>query len=94
MSKACNSPDWELYLEILKGYGLRPKLRRLIQPLWGEQVVLPKAGRCYGRLFKTGRGVNQGDPVSPTVFKIMVDKVVRAVLLELLVPQEAHHRLG
>ena len=38
--------------------------------------------------------MTQGDPISPTIFNIMVDAVVRAVLLELIGPQEAHHRLS
>ena len=45
-------------------------------------MVVPKAGRFYGRTFRTERGVTQGDPVSPTIFNILVDAVVRAVLME------------
>ena len=54
---------------------------------------MPKAGRLYGHNFRTERGVNQVDPVSPTVFNIVVDAVVRAVLIKVCVPQEAHHGL-
>ena len=36
-------------------------------------------------------GVTQGEPVSPTIFNIVVDAVVREVLLEICGPQEAHH---
>ena len=32
---------------------------------------------CYGRLFKAERGVTQGGPVSPTIFNLMVDAIVR-----------------
>ena len=38
--------------------------------------------------------MTQGDPVSPTVFKIVLDTVVRVVLLEVCRPQEAQHMLG
>ena len=38
--------------------------------------------------------MTQGDPVSPTVFNILVDTVVRVVLLEVLRPQEVQHMLG
>ena len=41
--------------------------------------------------FNTERGVTQGYPVSPTIFNIVVDAVVRAVLLEVCRPQESHH---
>ena len=47
---------------ILRGYGLGPKLQRLIHRFWDEQVVVPKVGRLYGRPFRMERGVNQGDP--------------------------------
>ena len=36
----------------------------------------------------------QGDPVSPTIFNILVDAVVRAALLDVYEPQEAKHGFG
>ena len=38
-----------------------------------------------------GQGAAQGDPASPIIFNIVVDVVVRAVLEELCILQEAHH---
>ena len=43
--------------------------------------ITPKAGRYYGRTFRTEIGVTQEDPVSPTFFNIVVDTVLRAVLM-------------
>ena len=40
------------------------------------------------------RGVKQVDPVSPTIFNITVDAVVRVVLLEVCGPHVAQHGLG
>ena len=40
-----------------------------------------------------GRGVTQGGSLSPTLFKIVVNAVVRLVMLEILGPQESHHWL-
>ena len=57
-------------------------------------MVVTKVGRCYGRTFKPGRVLNQGEPVSTIVFNIMLDAVVRVVLLEVCGPQEYHHELG
>ena len=37
------------------------------------------------------RGVTQGKPVSPTIFNIVLDAVVQAVLLEVCGPQEVYH---
>ena len=78
-------------IDILRGYDLGLDLHRLLQWYWDEQVVVPKAGKLFGRTFGTEIGVTQGDPVSPTIFNIVVEAVVRAVLLEVCGTQEAHH---
>ena len=54
-------------------------------------MMVTKAGKYYGRPFSTVRGVTQGDPVSPTLFNIIVDALFRATLQEICVPQEAQH---
>ena len=38
---------------------------------------MARAGGYYGKGFKGGRGVTQGDPLSPTIFNVVVDAVVR-----------------
>ena len=53
--------------------------------------MVPKVGNVFGRPFNMEIGVTQGEPVSPTIFNIVVDAVVREVLLEICGPQEAHH---
>ena len=39
--------------------------------------MVVRAGGYYGTGFKRGRGVTQGDPLSPTIFNVVVDVVVR-----------------
>ena len=39
--------------------------------------MVAKAGRYYGAAFKGSQGVTQGDPLSPTIFNVVVDLVVR-----------------
>ena len=56
--------------------------------------MVPKAVKLYERPFSTGRGVTHGDLVSPTIFNIVVDVVIRADLLEVCGPQEAQHGFG
>ena len=67
-------------MEILHGYGLGPKIHRLLQWYWDGQRVVPKSGKYYGRPFSTGRGLTQRYLVSPAIFNIVVDAVVRAAL--------------
>ena len=73
--------EWTRYMEVLKGYGLGSKLKRLLQQFWEDQVVVPKAGWYYGRPLKMGGGVTQGYTLTPTLFNIVFGAVVRALLL-------------
>ena len=82
VQKSYYSLDIGRCMDILRGHGLIPKLQRLLQCFWDEQAVVTKAGKFSGRLFGSERGVTQGEPVSPTIFNIVVDEVVSAVMLE------------
>ena len=52
--------------------------------------MVARAGRYYGKGFKGERGVTQGDPLSPTIFNVVVDAVVRHWLQ--LATREAERR--
>ena len=39
--------------------------------------MVERAGVYYGTGFKGARGVTQGDPLSPTIFNVVLDAVVR-----------------
>ena len=39
--------------------------------------MVARAGGYYGEAFKGYRGVTQGDPLSPTIFNVVVYAVVR-----------------
>ena len=58
-----------------------PKAWRLIKTFWDNGVLVCKAAGWYGLPFKAGRsitcGVTQGGPVSPTIFNLMVDAIIR-----------------
>ena len=81
-------------MEILREYGLGPRLQILLQRYWDGQRVVTKAGKYYGRPFSTGRGVTQGDLFYPALFNIIVDAVVRATLQEICVTQDSQHGFG
>ena len=52
-----------------EGIWPRPNLQNILQRFWYEQVVVPKAGRFYGWLFRIKGGVNQGYPFPPNYFQ-------------------------
>ena len=57
-------------------------------------MIVPEVGKYLGTSFGTGKGVNQGEPVSPMIFNILVDAVVRSVLEKVCRPQEEQHDMG
>ena len=74
---AYNALDRSRCLEILEGYGVGPSAKRLLTTYWRCLTMVAMAGRYYGEAFKGARGVTQGDPLSPTIFNVVVDAVVR-----------------
>ena len=38
-------------LEILEGYGVRPRARRLLRTYWGQMTMVAQAGGYYGTAF-------------------------------------------
>ena len=50
MRKDYDSLDRGIIIEILRGYGLGPKLQRLLQRYWDEKKVVPKLGKFLGVL--------------------------------------------
>ena len=40
-------------------------------------MIVARVGGYYGAAFKGAWGVKQGDPLSPTIFNVVMDAVVR-----------------
>ena len=77
LTKAYDALDRSRSLEILKVYGVGERVRRMLREYWEQKTMVARAGSYYGKGFKGGRGVTQGDPLSPTIFNVVVDAVVR-----------------
>ena len=77
LRKAYDAMDRGRCLEILKAYGVGPKMLRLIGFFWDHAVLVCRAGGCYGEPFRDRRGVTQGSPFSPRIFNTIVDDIVR-----------------
>ena len=76
LTKAYDALDRSRCLEILEGYGVGPRARRLLKTYWHRLTMVARAGEYYGEAFKGERGVTQSDPLSPTIFNMVVDAVV------------------
>ena len=76
LRKAYDALDRSRCLEILEGYCVIPKSRRLLTNYWRRLTMVARAGGYYGTSFEGERGVMQGDLLSPTIFNVVVDAVV------------------
>ena len=54
-----------------------PRMLQLLPTYWGRLHMVEKQGVYYGPPFKGYRMVTQGDPLSPTIFDMVVDAVIR-----------------
>ena len=71
-------------VRILRDHCVGEKALRLITTFWKEAVLVCQAGSNYGRAFKGLCGTTQGIPLSPWMFGIMVDAVVREWLWQII----------
>ncbi len=69
--------DRERCLLILEGYGVGPRMIRLIQNFWRNAVLVCRALGNYGSPFYAGCGMTQGRPLSAKLFNTLVDAVTR-----------------
>ena len=56
--------------------------------------MVARAGRCYGTAFWGERWVMQGNSLSPTIFNVVVDAVVRHWATGVITDSEARGELG
>ena len=77
LTKAYDASDRSRSMDILKGYGVGERVRRLLRECWNKTTMVAREGGYYGTGFKGGRGVTQGNPLSPTIFNVVVYAVVR-----------------
>ena len=66
--------------EALKKYGVQGRLLRAIQGLYQDSEAAVKVGEETTDWFKVQRGVRQGCPMSPWLFNIYLDMVVKEAL--------------
>ena len=73
LTKVYDALDRSRFLEILEGYGVTPSARRLLPTYWRRLTMVARAGGYYRESFKGVRVVTQGDPLSATIFNVVVE---------------------
>lgn len=76
-SNAYSTMSRERLLEVLKRYGVGDRALRLLCQFWKQEKIVARQAGMYGKPFRAGCGVTQGDPLSPTIFNIVIDAIVR-----------------
>ena len=64
-------------MQLLTDYGVGPNIIRLLRTFWNNLQVVARQSGYYSSPFRICRGVTQGDVISPTIFNIVVDAIVR-----------------
>ncbi len=77
LKKAYDTLNRERTIIILGKYGVGKNITSFITRIWEGDTIVPKQSGFYGKPFKATRGVRQGDIMSPTIFNIIVDAVIR-----------------
>jgi hypothetical protein len=77
LHKAYDSLDRGRTIEILRWYGVGPRIIQLLRTFWTSQHSAVRQGGYHSGTFQVERGVTQSDIPSPTIFNIVVDAIVR-----------------
>jgi hypothetical protein len=83
LSKAYDTLNRATTLQILKEYGVGPRIILLLTNFWNSLQVVARQQGYHGEPIRTERGTTQGDIISPTIFNVVIDAIVH----------EWHHRL-
>jgi Reverse transcriptase (RNA-dependent DNA polymerase) len=77
LKKAYDTLDRDCALQILQNYGVGPNTRSIIAQTSAMDRMIPRQAGFYGEPFTTSHGVWQGDIMSPFIFNIICDAVIR-----------------
>ena len=79
--KSYDALDRERCLEILMGYGVGPQIKKILWHYWNHLSMVARAGCYYGTTFKGHLGLTKGGPISPTIFNMVVDAMIRHLVM-------------
>jgi hypothetical protein len=65
----------------LNNYGVPSKLIKLIAKTLQDTKTRVKVNQSYTKYFEVTTGVKQGDPLSTTLFSIVIDNIIKQLEL-------------
>ena len=83
LRKAYDTMDRGRCLDILRDVEVGPKTTKILKAFWNKAELACCASGYYRRVFKAWRGVTQEAPLSPTIFNLMVDAIMREWMRQL-----------
>lgn len=81
--KAYDSVDRGILWECLEQLGIRGRMLAAVKDMYKVVKLRVRAGGELGEEFKSDRGVKQGDPLSPLLFGLMLERIERVFEEEL-----------
>ena len=79
LSKAYDRVDWEFLDKVLYAFGFDQKVCKIISQLVTTSSLEILVNGAPTEFFKPSRGLQQGDPLSPILFIIMVECLGRLI---------------
>lgn len=79
MAKAFDSVEHTTILECAKAAGLPPPMLRYLQDFYASGTTTLQGGDWRSSDIKPSRGVKQGDPLSPIIFNLVIDQLLRSL---------------
>ncbi|XP_047478509.1 uncharacterized protein LOC125031667 [Penaeus chinensis] len=77
--KAFDTIDHDTIWAVLRSYGVEPKLIRVLKHVYDSSKAAVRIGNDIGDWFQQEKGLRQGDPISPTIFIVYLERIMEDI---------------